>query len=372
MGAREIVPISEPEPHPHRRLIEPWLGVAALTLLAIGCVFILLPFMSAALWAAILCYTTWPLYSRLKEVLGGRATLAATIATLLLAAIIIAPVAILVTKLSTNMSELIAASQRLMHQGPPPPPSWVASIPLVGGRLASYWTTLNESSSVRLAEIAKLIPIAEKFLLGRGLALGEGVLQIILSLVLVFLLYRDGETAAARLVRTVDRIAGEHGRHLLDIAGTTIRAVVYGVLGTALLQGVLAAIGFMIAGVPGAALLGFLTFVLATVPGGPVAVALPAIFWLYRNSSTAWIIFMIVWALIVGSLDTLLRPFLISLGGGNTPLILIILGVLGGAMAFGIIGLFLGPTLLAVAYSLFTDWTATPASLTASDSETDI
>jgi predicted PurR-regulated permease PerM len=137
-----------------------------------------------------------------------------------------------------------------------------------------------------------------------------------------------------------------------------MRAVVYGVLGTALLQGVLAGAGFMIAGAPGAALLGFFTFVVAVVPGGPLLVAAPAIFWLYHRGSAEWAIFIAVWMVIVGNFDSVVRPFLIARGGGDTPLVLVILGVLGGAMAFGLIGLFLGPTLLAVGYSMFDEWSS--------------
>ncbi len=342
----------------NRGRIENLIGIAALALLALGCLLILSPFISAALWAAILCYATWPLFSKLRALTGQRRTLPALIATLMLSAIIVAPVAFLVTKLSSNLSEILAATQRLIHQGPPAPPEWVASIPLLGQRLASYWTLLSESSSVRLAELAKLLPTAQRVVLGGGRALGEGIVQIILSLLLVFLFYRDGEAGAERLRALMSRIGGDEGSRLLDVAASTTRAVVYGVLGTALLQGVLAAIGFMIARVPGAALLGFLTFIVATIPGGPALIAAPAAFWLYRQGSSSWAIFIMVWGVFVGTLDNVVRPFLISRGGATTPLILVIFGVIGGAMTFGLIGLFLGPTLLAVGYSMFEEWSA--------------
>jgi predicted PurR-regulated permease PerM len=338
--------------------IERWVAVAGVSLLAFSCLLILRPFISAVLWAVILCFTTWPLFSQFKRALGERRTLAALIATLLLSAIIVAPIAILVERLSSNLSEIIAASQKLIHEGPPPPPSWVANVPLIGPRLSSYWTLLNESSSARIAEVAKLLPVAEKVVLGGGRALGQGVFQILISLVMVFVFYRHGETAADLLTVTLNRIGGDEGRRLLDVAGTTVRAVVYGVLGTALVQGVLGAIGFVIAGVPGAAVFGFLTFIVAPIPGGPILVAAPAVFWLWRGGSTEWAVFMLVWALIVGNLDNFIRPFLISRGGGTTPIILVILGLLGGAMTFGLIGLFLGPTLLAIGYSMFQEWIA--------------
>jgi predicted PurR-regulated permease PerM len=338
--------------------IEAWLGIGAVALLGLGCAVILLPFISAALWAAILCFTTWPLFVRLKMVLGGRRTIAALLATLVLSAIIVAPVAILVNKLSGNMADIIAATQKLIHEGPPAPPAWVVSLPIVGDRLASWWQLMSQNNSARLAEIAKWLPAAKSAVLGSGRALAGGVFQIILSLLMVFLFYRDGESASNRLSVAINRIGGAEGSHLLDVAGATMRAVVYGVLGTAMLQGVLAGLGFMVAGVPGAVLLGFLTFVLAVIPGGPILVAAPAIFWLYHRGSVAWAVSLLVWVVIVGNLDSVVRPLLISRGGGTTPLILVVLGVLGGAMAFGLIGLFLGPTLLAVGYSLFDEWSS--------------
>ncbi len=340
-----------------RTRVEVWIGLAAATLLGIGCLVILLPFISAALWAAVLCYSTWPLFVRLKTVVGERRTLAAAIATLVLSAIIIAPIAFLVSRLSANVNEIVAASQKLLHEGLPAP-SWVASIPLIGERLKSYWTLMNESSSARIAEIAKWLPAARDLVLGGGRALAAGVFQIVLSLVMVFVMYRDGEGAAARLDAALSRIGGAQASRLLEVAGVTMRSVVYGVLGTALLQGVMASIGFMIAGVPGATLLGFVIFVVAVIPGGPLLVTAPAVFWLYHRGQVASAIFIVVWIIVVGNLDNIVRPFLISRGGGTTPLILIVLGILGGAMAFGLIGLFLGPTILAVGYQLFDEWSS--------------
>lgn len=188
-----------------------------------------------------------------------------------------------------------------------------------------------------------------------GRALAGGIIQIVLSLLIAFFFYRDGHTAANQLQAALHRIAGERGDRLLDLAGATIRAVVYGVLGTALLQGVVAAIGFAIAGVPGSVSLGFVTFVMSFLPGGPLLVAAPAAFWLSRQGSMGWAVFIMVWGVMVGMLDNVVKPLLIS-RGGSTPMILVMLGVLGGALAFGVIGMFLGPTLVALSYSLFEQW----------------
>jgi predicted PurR-regulated permease PerM len=193
-----------------------------------------------------------------------------------------------------------------------------------------------------------------------GRAIAEGIFQITLSLIIAFFFYRDGHAAANRLHDTFHRIAGEPGARLLDLAGATIRAVVYGILGTSLLQGVVAAVGFAIAGVPGAVTLGFVTFLVSLIPGGPPIVAAPAAFWLYRQGFPAWAVFIMAWGLMVGAMDNVVKPLLIS-RGGSTPMILVMLGVLGGALAFGLIGLFLGPTLVALGYSLFEQWSVSGA-----------
>jgi predicted PurR-regulated permease PerM len=339
-----------------------WIGGTAIVVLGLLCLLVLRPFISAALWAVILCFTTWPLFLRLEVLLGGRRTLAALIATLLLAAIIIVPVVILGATLTDNVSSLIKAGQKLILEGPPSPPDWLASIPLVGSHIADYWNYLNESSSIRLQELARLLPAAKTIILWGGSALATGVFQIALSLLIAFFFYRDGQAAANQLHTALHRIAGERGDRLIELAGATIRAVVYGVLGTALLQGVVAAIGFAIVAVPGAVSLGFATFVMSFLPGGPLIVAAPAAFWLYREGSTGWAIFIVAWGLMVGMLDNVVKPLLIS-RGGSTPMILVMLGVLGGALAFGVVGMFLGPTLVALGYSLFEQWAESASSV---------
>jgi predicted PurR-regulated permease PerM len=164
----------------------------------------------------------------------------------------------------------------------------------------------------------------------------------------------------------VERIGGERGKHLLTVAGNTIRGVVYGILGTALAQALLAGIGFLIAGVPGAAVLALLTFFLSVVPMGPPLVWIPAVIWLFHQGHTGWGIFMLFWGVGVSSVDNVVKPWLIS-QGSDMPFLLIFFGVLGGALAFGFIGVFLGPTLLAVGYRLVTEWATTAPATTAAE-----
>ncbi len=333
---------------------------AAVALLALGCLLILRPFISAALWAAILCFTTWPLFLRLEQMVGGRRGPAALIATLALAATIAAPFVILGSTLASNLKDLTAATEKLYNAGPPAPPVWVANIPLVGSRLSNYWLTLTESSAVRLQELAKLLPTVKTIVVDGGKLLGSGILQILLSLFIAFFFYRDGTTLGAQLSAGIYRVGGERGNALLDVAGATVRAVVYGIIGTALVQGGLAAFGFLIAGVPGVAFLGFITFLVSMIPGGPLLVALPAAYWLYLQGSSAWAIFMIIWGVMDSSIDNVIKPLLIS-RGVSTPIILVMLGVFGGVMAFGLIGLFIGPTVLALGHTLYQEWTSAVA-----------
>jgi predicted PurR-regulated permease PerM len=340
--------------------VQVWVVGAVVALLGLGCLLILRPFISAALWAAILCFTTWPLFLRLEQVLGGRSGLAALIATLALAATIAAPFVILGSTLASNLADLTTAAEKLYAAGPPAPPLWVADIPLVGARLSDYWLTMTESSAARIQELAKLLPAVKNLALGSGKILGSGLVQIFLSLFIAFFFYRDGKSLATQLSSGIYRIGGDRGNALLELAGSTVRAVVYGILGTALIQGGMAAFGFLIAGVPGAAFLGFVTFILSMLPGGPLLVALPAAYWLYHQSFSGWAIFIVIWGVIVGSIDNVIKPLLIG-RGVSTPLILVMLGVFGGALAFGLIGLFIGPTVLALGYTLYVEWTSVVA-----------
>jgi predicted PurR-regulated permease PerM len=187
---------------------------------------------------------------------------------------------------------------------------------------------------------------------------GQGVTQVLLSAFLAFFLLRDAPELSQRLAVSVERLAGRRGQHLIMVAGNTVRGVIYGILGTAIAQSVVAGVGFWIAGVPGAVLLAVLTFFFAVVPFGPPLVWLPAAFWLFAQDQTGWGIFMLIWGLLgISSVDNVLRPLIIS-QGSKMPFVLIFCGVIGGALAFGLVGVFIGPTLLAVCFRLIAEWSA--------------
>lgn len=342
--------------------IEQLIAISLLVLLIAGSYLVLRPFVSALLWAALLCYATWPLFLRLNGWLHQRRSAAAVLLCLAIAAIIVAPFVVVGLSLADNLNKLNALLHTVLAQGFPAPPVWIAKLPLVGDKLQAAWLAVANDTSTLIEPLKRSLPDVSKWLLGRSVALGNGVLQLSLSVFILFFLYRDGEALAQRLDNALERIGGEHARALLHLAGNTVKGVVYGILGTAIMQGILAGIGFLIAGVPGALLLGLATFFLSVVPMGPPLIWLPAAAWLYYQGEIGWAIFLAVWGVaVVSSIDNFLKPYLISQGAAM-PFVLVLLGVLGGLAAFGFVGVFLGPTLLAVGYSLVRDWTLTPAS----------
>jgi predicted PurR-regulated permease PerM len=345
-----MIPLGKP--------IERILGIGALLLLSIGCAIVLWPFLSALLWAAVICYSTWPIYTWLERTLGGHRGLAAALMTLSVALVLVAPFAIMVATLADSISSLITAATRVLDQGPPVPPHWVAGLPVVGESLAAYWERLANNAPAFMIELKKLIGPATDIAVASGAVLGVGLLELGLSVFIAFFFYRHGRQMAAYVRESAERIAGPRARRLLTVVGVTVQGVVYGLIGTALIQALLAGIGFWIAGVPQALLLGFLTFVLSLVPAGPPLVWGSVALWLFVQGAVWGGIFVAAWGLLlVSSIDNVLRPYLLT-KSNSLPVVLGLFGFLGGILAFGFIGVFLGPTLLAVGYSLFLEWHA--------------
>lgn len=345
--------------------IERNLGWIVVLLLLGGCLLVLRPFVSALLWAVVLCVSSWPVYQRLLGWLGNRRTLAAALMTLAMIFIVLLPFLIVAMTLADNIKELSSAVRSWIDAGPPAPPEWLAKIPVVGQKTVDYWQSMATDTAKIWTEAQRLIEPASSWLLKGGLALGGGLLQLALSIFIAFFLFRDGVSVGRRLTNVVERIGGERGKHLLAVAGKTIRGVVYGILGTALAQAVAAGIGFFIADVPGVALLSLLTFFASVVPVvGTALTWVPAAIWLFHQGATGWGIFMLVWGFGVANIDNFVKPWLIS-QGSDLPFILIFFGVLGGALTFGFIGVFLGPTLLAVGFRLLEEWS--PANRTVAE-----
>jgi len=333
-------------------------GLALLSLLAVGSLVVLRPFMSALLWAVILTFSTWPIYAWLLRTLGGRVRLAAALMTLAVAAVLVAPLAVLGATLAEHVASVAEIARTLLGEGLPEPPAWVAGVPLVGPEMQTYWASLAHDQAALAAALEPYIAQARDWALRGGASLGRGALELTLSVVACFFFFRDGVSAAAKLHSSMGRLAGSRAQYLLDVAGNTVKGVVYGVLGTACAQAALAGLGLWVAGVPGALLLGFLTFVLSLIPFGPPLVWVPATIWLFYSGAVGWGIFMALWGFfVVSGIDNVLKPYLIS-RESRLPILLVFLGVVGGVIAFGVVGVFLGPTLLAVGYTLLHEWTS--------------
>lgn len=342
------------------KTIEQLIALSLLVLLVIGSFRVLQPFVSALLWAALLCFATWPIFTRLDRWFKHRHSAAAALLCIALTAIVVAPTVVVALSLADNVSHLSSLLHTVLARGLPNPPAWVATLPLVGERLNAAWLVAVNDTATLIEPLQRNLPELSKWLLGLGVALGNGVLQMSLAMFVLFFLYRDGEALALRLNNALMRIGGERARNLLRLAGNTVKGVVYGILGTAIVQGMLAGIGFLIAGVPGPLLLGLITFFLSVVPMGPPLVWLPAAAWLYYQGEVGWAIFLVVWGVaVVSSIDNFLKPYLIS-QGAEMPFVLVLLGVLGGLVVYGFVGVFLGPTLLALGYSIIRDWTLSP------------
>jgi len=338
--------------------VDQWAGFAVVLVLILGCFVVLRPFLSAILWSVILAFSTWPVYQRIESAVAGRKGLASGLMVLIVAAVLIVPLALLGTSLAEDVTALVEMARQLLSEGPPTPPAWVAKLPVVGSRLHDHWQEMA-GSGARLTEalLKYLMPLRD-WALRSAANLGESLLYLSLSVFIAFFLYRDGAALSTRLAPLFTRVGGQRAPALLHVAGDTIKGVVYGVIGTALIQGILVGIGLWIAGIPRVLLLGVLACVLSLIPVGPALIWLPAAIWLFGKGSTGWAVFLVLWGfLVVGLVDNFLKPYFIG-KGSHLPFILVFLGTLGGVMAFGFLGIFLGPTLLAIAYASFQEWSA--------------
>jgi predicted PurR-regulated permease PerM len=331
--------------------------LAAIVAVVVGCYQVLHPFVPAILFAAVVCTASWPLYRRLRTAVGGRATWAALLMTLLLVVLVIGPSTLLALSLADDVAEMFDGARGLLDHGPVMPPDWLKDLPFVGKALDDYWHRLVASRDEVNTLLKSLFEPARIVLLGTGRAVGSSLLQLTFATFIAFFFYRDGEllVQAARLI--LGKLAGELGDTLLATINGTVIGVVHGIFGTALAQAIVALVGFLVAGVPGALALAAATFLLSMVPVGPPLVWGGAAIWLFSQGSLGWGIFMVAWGLFaISSIDNFIKPYLIS-RASSLPLLLILLGVFGGIIAYGFIGIFIGPPMLAIGLTLIQLWT---------------
>jgi predicted PurR-regulated permease PerM len=337
--------------------IEQVVQVAAVILLVVGCLVVLKPFLGAILAAAIVCFSTWPIYSFIERRVGGRRWLAGLVMTLLILFVLVVPLALIALSFRDDVPQVIENIRNTLAHGLPPPPAWLAGIPLAGEHLDAAWREMAANPAALAETLKRYLVPAREFLVQSGLVIGEGVLQFTLIAFIGYFFYYDGVALVESLRNGLNRVAGDLSERLLGIVGGTITGVVYGIVGTGFAQAIVALIGFLIAGVPGAFMLASLTFILSIVPAGPPIIWVGATVWLAYQELTGWAVFMAIWGFVVISgIDNIVKPLLIS-RGSSLPFVLVLLGVLGGILAFGFVGVFLGPVLLAVGFNLVRSWT---------------
>ena len=343
-------------PQPERDLTRIVLAVLFLGALIAASLWILQPFLGALIWAVMIVIPTWPAMLALQRYAGGRRWAAVTVMSVLLLAILVAPLFAAIGTVVSHLDDFGRWAKELRDVKLPPPPAWLAGLPLVGERAAAMWRDTAARGVESLAAEAQ--PYAREVI--RWLAVHVGTvgglfLQFLLTVIAAAVLYAHGEGAAAGALRFGARLAGEQGESAMRLSAQAIRGVALGVVVTALLQALIAGIGLAIAGVPFTALLTAAVFLLGVAQiGGGVVLALPVI-WLYWSGSPGWGTFLLVVAIIVTTADNVVRPVLIK-RGADLPLLLIFVGVIGGLVAFGLIGIFVGPVVLAVGYTLLRAW----------------
>jgi predicted PurR-regulated permease PerM len=324
-------------------------------IIVVGIFFVLQPFLTALLVAGVLAIATWPLYRRIHEGMGGRATWSASLMMLLILVLVVIPIALLASAAADQLPTLFTTVKGWFADGVKVPET-LRSVPVIGDRLYDQLTVLVSDKDQLTVLAQRALEPAGKLSVAAARTLGDGILQLLLVTFIVFFYYRDGHRVAEVIGRISGRISGEMSAEVLDIIVGTTRSVFIGIVGTAAAQAIAAFIGFLIAGVPAAFLLSVGTFVLSVVPMGPVLMWGGAAIWLYLQGDTGWAIFMVIWgAVVISSIDNFLKPLLIA-RGSTLSLALIFLGVLGGVIAFGFIGVILGPVLLALGIALGREW----------------
>lgn len=327
-----------------------------VALLAVGCWRVLAPFFPAILFAIVIATSTWQPYRGLRRGLGGRTTLASLAACLLTLLIAIGPVLLVLMSLGEAAGWVLGLIERGVATGLPAAPAWLGELPLIGALIADAWQAVAQDPGRIREWFAYLAAPARQAALVSGRALGNATMQVLLTALLLFFLYRQGEYFARQLRAAAERMGGDFAQELIDTARNSVTGVMFGVIGAGLAQAMVATLGFAIAGVPNPLLLGTLTFVLSMVPVGPPLIWGGAAIWLFQQGDSGWGLFMLAYGLLgISTIDNVLKPLLIS-HANHLPFVLTLMGVVGGVLSFGVMGVFLGPTLIALSVDLGRQW----------------
>jgi predicted PurR-regulated permease PerM len=339
-----------------RDLTRTTLGVLFIGGMIVASFWVLRPFLPAVIWATMIVVATWPLMLRVQSALWGRRGLAVAVMSIVLLLGLLVPLTLALTTIVAHSHQIASAVQWLVAWSVPSPPYWLDGLPLLGPRLVERW---KEVAAIPPGELAERLAPYTRFVIawfvGTAGTIGMVLVQFLLVVLVAAILYASGERVADGVCRFARRLAGAQGEHSARLAARAIRGVALGIIVTALVQACLAGIGLLVAGVPFAAVLTALVFALCIAQLGPLPVLVGAVAWTYWSGSTGWAAALLLWTLLVVSIDNVLRPVLIR-KGADLPLWLVFSGVVGGLLAFGIVGLFVGPVVLAVSYSLLADW----------------
>jgi predicted PurR-regulated permease PerM len=345
---------------PGQEIARTTLTVLFICLLITSGIWILRPFLSSIVWALIIVVATWPMLLRLQKMLRGRRGLAAAAMTVILLLAVMVPLTAaisIIVKMSTDFSTGVKSLEAFTI---PPVPNWVTSIPLGGHWLAEQWQHYASLEPKELAAIA--LPYGYKLInwfLGQAGSMAVIMLQFLLTVILAAVMYSGGEKTAAGIAAFARRLGGQSGEEVVILAAKAVRSVALGVVTTAVIQTLIAGAGLFICRVPLASVATAVIFIFCLAQLGPLLVLLPAVIWLYWKGDPVLGTVMLVFLIIASSIDNFLRPMLIK-KGVDLPLILIFAGVIGGLVSFGAIGLFVGPVILAVAYTLIKAWISEP------------
>lgn len=344
-------------PLPHSRYDLPRIifGVLFIAIMIVACFWVIQPFILGFAWAGMVVIATWPLLITLQKLLWGRRSLAVVVMTLLLILLFILPISLMISSLVDNSGPVIAwaSTPGKLHI---PELVWLQSLPMVGDKVYnSYHTMVNAGGAALLAKVQPYFGQTATWFVAQAAHIGRLLLHCTLMLLFSVLLYARGEQVALGIRHFAVRLGADRGDTAVLLGGQAIRAVALGVVVTALVQSVLGGIGLAVSGIPAATLLTVLIFICCVAQLGPLLVLVPAIIWLYWTGDTTWGTVLLVWSCVVATLDNVLRPVLIRMGA-DLPMLLILSGVIGGLLAFGLIGLFIGPVVLAVSYRLITAW----------------
>jgi predicted PurR-regulated permease PerM len=330
--------------------------VVVVMLLVISCIKVMLPVLGALTWAAIIAVSVWPAFNWLTDKMHGHSRWAAVLLIGCIALALAAPIGLMLLSLGDLWPLLHNITAEMGHYRLPDLPGWLSGLPAVGDALSQFWKSAQNDLPAMLSRLLPAINRGALWSLGYGAQLAISLLEIVLALVVAALLLINGDHAWHLTEKTISKLGGAPANELPEVIARTIRSVTTGVIGTALAQTLLCVIGMLIAGVPAPLVLGFLCFMLAVAQLPTLLVWLPASGWLFYTGHTGLTVFLVLWGfLLVNTIDNFIKPVLIS-QGAKLPLSLIFIGVIGGMLAWGMIGLFIGPTLLAVGYTLFDHW----------------